>query len=130
MLYEVITFAVFREGPEMLFGEDLRRGHEKYLVPRINGDEGRGERDEGLPASHVTLEEAVHRSGFLHVPCDFVDYCDLCFCQREGQPVDQGPRQSALDPEGDTRESGLQEIFSDLEDQLHDEQLFERNNFV
>jgi hypothetical protein len=46
----------------VLLDQDLRRREQRDLMSVADGDDGRDQRDDGLPAADVALQEAVHRT--------------------------------------------------------------------
>ena len=58
------------KGPEVLLGQDFRRGHDGHLsaIWRISGHNGRGQQGHHrLATAHVALQEAVHHPPGLEV---------------------------------------------------------------
>ena len=51
----------------MLRCQNLRRSHQRHLVPVLDGNHRRLERHDGLPRPHVTLQQPTHRCRLLHV---------------------------------------------------------------
>ena len=58
-------------GKKMLHGENFGGRHESGLRAVFDGDDGGLERDDGLAAADVALEETIHRSRFFQVGGDF-----------------------------------------------------------
>ena len=82
---------------EVLLGQDLRRRHERGLVPRLDGGEDGEGGDDGLARAHVALEEAVHRVGLGHVGADLAPHPLLGGRERVREGAEQLP------PEGPGR---------------------------
>ena len=58
-------------GKIVLHGENFRGRHEGGLAAVFDGDDGGLERDDGLAAADVALEETIHGSGLFKVGGDF-----------------------------------------------------------
>ena len=58
-------------GKIMLHGENFRGRHERGLAAVFDGDDGGLERDDGLAAADVALQEAIHRGGLFEVGGNF-----------------------------------------------------------
>jgi hypothetical protein len=56
-----------RERPLVLRRENLRRRHERALVPVADGGENRERGDDGFPAPDVALQHPQHRARARHV---------------------------------------------------------------
>ncbi len=57
---------------EVLLCERLGRGHERALPAGLDAAQERVERDDGLPRSHVALQETLHRHGTIEVAVDLL----------------------------------------------------------
>jgi len=77
-----------REGPHVLLGEDLGRGHDHALLARGDGGEQTGGGDDRLAAADVSLQQAGHRHGVGDVGEDLVDRLALRLRQFERQRLD------------------------------------------
>ena len=69
------------DGLEVLLGQNLRRSHDAGLIAVVQCDEHRHQRDEGLSATHVALQQTVHLSSATHILADFTDDTFLCLSQ-------------------------------------------------
>ena len=58
----------------VLVGENLGRGQHRYLIAVLDGDHAGFRGHDGLAASHVALQQAVHGSRGFHVFGDFAQY--------------------------------------------------------
>src|SRR5882762_3744605 len=58
-------------GEKVLHGENFRWSHERGLRTVFDGDHRRLQRNDGLAAADVALEETIHRGGFFQVRGDF-----------------------------------------------------------
>src|SRR6267378_366468 len=58
-------------GKKVLHGENFRWSHERGLRTVFDGDHRRLQRNDGLAAADVALEETIHRGGFFQVRGDF-----------------------------------------------------------
>ena len=108
----------------MLLGQDLRRRHERGLVPRLDGGEDGEGGDDGLARAHVALQEAVHRVGLGHVGADLPPHALLGGRERVREGAEQLP------PEGPGRvhaEAALAPfaLAADGETELEEEEVVE-----
>ena len=82
---EVHAIEELHDGLQVLFCEDFRGCHDASLIAVVDGDEHRHQGHEGLPASHVALQQTVHLPARPNVDPDLPDHPFLCLRQREGQ---------------------------------------------
>ena len=68
---------------EMLFGENLRRRHERDLKSVLHRDNRREQGDDRLAGTDVALQQPLHRPRLLHVGDDFGERLALSFGQLE-----------------------------------------------
>ena len=61
----------------MLGGKNLSRSHNAPLIPIANRYEYGKESHQGLPASHITLQQTVHLSSGAHTVANFLYYAFL-----------------------------------------------------
>ena len=74
----------------MLLGKDLRRGHERRLVPGFHGQQHGGEGDHRFPRADVAMQEPVHGPGRGQVAPDLGHRALLRARERERQfPVER-----------------------------------------
>ena len=79
------------EGGVVLARKDFGRSHHAGLEAVIDGQQHGHQRDEGLAAAHVALQQAVHLVAGDRVLPDLLDHALLCPGQRERQPgVEEG----------------------------------------
>ena len=111
---------------DVLFGEHLRRRHQRPLVPALHGGEQRRDSDDGLPRADVALQQPVHRMGRREVGVDLPDHPLLRGGQREAQrgvePADELATGLVTDADG----VALHRPFAHHEHQLDPQQLVER----
>jgi hypothetical protein len=69
----------------MLVRQDFRGRHERDLQAVLHRDDGRQQRDDGLPCPDVPLEQSMHRRRQTHVVDDLLDRLTLSWRQLEGQ---------------------------------------------
>jgi hypothetical protein len=74
-----------RDREVVLLGEDLGRGHDGALAPGLDGCEERGDRDYGLAAADIPLQEAAHGPLRSHVGQDLLYHPLLRSCELERQ---------------------------------------------
>ena len=75
---------------EVLLRQDLGRRHERHLEPVLHGDERGQERDDGLAAADVALQQPVHWMQALHVGDDLGKRLLLIAGQAEWQNASRG----------------------------------------
>jgi hypothetical protein len=75
------------QGAVVLFGQHRCRHHEQGLTARPSSHHARSERDRGLAAAHVALQQALHGHSRRHRTKDGVDCSLLRARQREGQGI-------------------------------------------
>ena len=73
------------EGLEVLLGQDLRRRHDRALVPVCHRRQQRCRRDHGLPAADVALQQARHRHVARDIREDRIDRPTLRYGQAKRQ---------------------------------------------
>ncbi len=69
----------------MLLRQNLRRRHQRDLVAVFDGNDRRLEADNGLPRSHLPLQQTPHGIRLLHVRSNFLQYPLLCGRGMKGQ---------------------------------------------
>jgi hypothetical protein len=72
-------------GKKMLHGKNFRRRHQRGLRAVFDGNDRRLQRDDGLAAADVALQQPVHRRGLFQVRGDFGEYALLCRRRLERQ---------------------------------------------
>src|SRR6267143_473049 len=72
-------------GKKVLHGENFRWSHERGLRTVFDGDHRRLQRNDGLAAADVALEETIHRGGLFQVGGDFGENAFLRSRGLEGQ---------------------------------------------
>ena len=89
------------EGAPVLLRQQFRRGHDRRLPPRLDRLE-HGERGhDRLPASHIPLQQAVHRRGAGHVRLDPGPGAALGRRELEGEGVQERAGERGRSVEGD-----------------------------
>ena len=108
----------------MLFSQDFGRRHEGRLISVFNCDDDRLERNNGLAASNITLQQAIHRIRRLQIVHDFLQDALLRDCRMN--------RQNCLhllpNPAGSFKPHALQRATLDAAqriDQLEKKEFFE-----
>ena len=81
---------------EMLLGQDLRRRHERGLIPGLHAEQHRRDGDERFARADVALEQSVHRPRRLEIGADFGDGAALRAGRREGERGEEAVEQRAV----------------------------------
>ena len=72
-------------GKIMLLRQNLRRRHQRDLITIFDGDDGCLKADDGLPRTHVSLQQTPHGMRLLHVVGDLFQHPLLRGCRMKWQ---------------------------------------------
>jgi hypothetical protein len=86
----------------VLLGQQLRGRHDRRLISVLEREHRREERDDGLAAADVALQQAVHSAVAAHVGDDLTHRRRLRAGERERQSAFERTRQIPLVAERDS----------------------------
>ena len=106
----------FRQLAVVLFGQDLRRCHQRALATRLNGGEEGGKGHHRFATAHIPLNQAGHGLGPGQVDTDFSENPLLGSGEREGKQLEESLHQVvATSREHQGRSRPLAELASALQ---------------
>ena len=83
----------------MLLCQDFCRGHERHLIAVLHGHKHGHQRNNGLPASDISLQEPVHGMRAAHVPGNLTGDSSLGRGEAEGERIHESPGKLAFNVE-------------------------------
>ena len=118
----------FPEIAEMLFGQNLRRSHQRHIVAALQGHQRAARRDHGLAGADVSLQQPPHWMQAGHVFAQLPQNLGLRFGQFETQLCEKRLHEAVVPAARQTSRFGFKILAPEEHLQLQCDKLVQRQS--